>query len=316
MAVGLPTPKSREQILSEMLTEYVGLTGINDLNTGSAVTQFFDVVARSVARTSGDIFQILRDFSVERATGEALNRIGREERVYRNTAQVASGKVKVTDTSFEKISTKIYSGAPSPNIRSIKINVSDASKFPSSGRLYIGRGTPNVEGPIYYSSVVPDGSFWKITLDSPTQKFHNISESVILGQGGTRSIPVGTTVISPGTGATADINYSVSSAALLLDGENENPSVQVVAQEPGTNGNAPAGAIREFVTAPFSGAAVINEVPFSNGADNESDDNYRDRIKKEKLSRGLGTALAVKNAVLGAQAPDENARVTSNEIDT
>jgi len=316
MAVGLPTPKSREQILSEMLTEYVGLTGINDLNTGSAVTQFFDVVARSVARTSGDIFQILRDFSVERATGEALNRIGREERVYRNTAQVASGKIKVTDTSFEKISTKIYSGAPSPNIGAIEINVSDASKFPSSGRLYIGRGTPNVEGPINYSSVVPDGSFWKITLDSPTQKFHNISESIILGQGGTRNVPAGTTVISPGTGATADINYSVSSAALLLDGENENKNVQVVAQEPGTNGNAPAGAIREFVTAPFSGAAVINEVPFSNGADNESDDNYRDRIKKERLSRGLGTALAVKNAVLGAQAPDENARVTSNEIDT
>lgn len=316
MAVGLPTPKSREQILSEMLTEYVGLTGINDLNTGSAVTQFFDVVARSVARTSGDIFQILRDFSVERATGEALNRIGREERVYRNTAQVASGKIKVTDTSFEKISTKIYSGAPSPNIGSIEINVSDASKFPSSGRLYIGRGTPNVEGPINYSSVVPDGSFWKITLDSPTQKFHNISESIILGQGGTRNVPVGTTVISPGTGATADINYSVSSAALLLDGENENKNVQVVAQEPGSNGNAPAGAIREFANAPFSGAAVINEVPFSNGADNESDDNYRDRIKKERLSRGLGTALAVKNAVLGAQAPDENARVTSNEIDT
>jgi uncharacterized phage protein gp47/JayE len=316
MAVGLPTPKSREQILSEMLTEYVGLTGINDLNTGSAVTQFFDVVARSVARTSGDIFQILRDFSVERATGEALNRIGREERVYRNTAQVASGKIKVTDTSFEKISTKIYSGAPSPNIGSIEISVSDASEFPSSGRLYIGRGTPNVEGPINYSSVVPDGSFWKITLDSPTQKFHNISESIILGQGGTRNVPVGTTVISPGTGATADINYSVSSAALLLDGENENKNVQVVAQEPGSNGNAPAGAIREFANAPFSGAAVINEVPFSNGADNESDDNYRDRIKKERLSRGLGTALAVKNAVLGAQAPDENARVTSNEIDT
>ena len=61
MAVGLPTPKSREQLVAEMLTEYVGLTGINDLNTGSVMTQFFDVVARSIARTSGDIFQILRD---------------------------------------------------------------------------------------------------------------------------------------------------------------------------------------------------------------------------------------------------------------
>lgn len=323
MAAGLPTPKSREQILSEMLTEYVGLTGINDLNTGSAMTQFFDVVARSVARTSGDIFQILRDFSVERATGEALNRIGREDRVLRNTAQVASGRVKVTDTSFEKISTKIYSGSPSPNIGSTVIRVSDASAFPagtgtSSTRIYIGRGTPNVEGPINYSSVSqpPGASYWEITLASPTKKFHNISESVILGQGNTRNIPVNTAVVSPGTGATPDVTYTVSSEALILDGENENKNVQVVAQEPGSNGNAPAGAITQFITPPFTGATVINEVPYSNGTDNELDDDYRDRIKKERLSKGLGTSLAVKNAVLGAQAPDENARVTSNEIDT
>jgi uncharacterized phage protein gp47/JayE len=316
MANGLPTPKSREQILSDMLTEYVGLTGINDLNTGSVITQFFDVVARSVARTSGDIFQILRDFSVERATGEALNRIGTEERVARNTAQVASGTVKVTDTSFEKISTKIYSGAPAPNIGTSVIKVSDASNWPTSGRLYIGRGTPNIEGPINYTATAQVGAFWEITLDSPTTKFHNISESVILGQGGTRNIPVNTVVLSPGAGATPAVNYNVSSAALLLDGENVNSNVQVTAQEPGSSGNAPAGAVTQFATPPFSGATIINEVPFTTGADEESDDDYRDRIKKERLSRGLGTALAVKNAVLGAQAPDENARVTSNEIDT
>jgi hypothetical protein len=313
---GLPTPKSREQILSEMLTEYVGLTGINDLNTGSVITQFFDVVARSVARTSGDIFQILRDFSVERATGEALNRIGREERVYRNTAQVASGTVKVTDTSFEKISTKIYSGAPSPNIGTSVIKVSDASNWPTSGKLYIGRGTPNIEGPINFSATAQVGAFWEITLDSPTTKFHNISESVILGQGGTRNIPINTVVSSPGAGATPAINYNVSSNALLLDGENVNNNVKVTAQEPGSLANAPAGAVTEFSSTPFPGATVINVTPFTTGSDEESDNDYRDRIKKERLSRGLGTALAVKNAVLGAQASDENARVTSNEIDT
>lgn len=313
---GLPTPKSREQILSEMLTEYVGLTGINDLNTGSVITQFFDVVARSVARTSGDIFQILRDFSVERATGEALNRLGSEERVYRNSAKVASGKVKITDTSFEKIETKIYAGAPAPNVGTIEIKVSDASSFESTGRIYIGRGTPNVEGPIDYVDVQKQGDFWIITLDSPTKKFHNISESVILGQGGTRNIAIGTVVSSPGTGATPSVNYNVSSAALLLDGENINNNVEVTAQESGSLGNAPAGAITQFSTEPFPNAKVINVVPFTNGSDEESDDDYRDRIKKERLSKGLGTALAVKNAVLGAQAPDENARVVSNEIDT
>jgi uncharacterized phage protein gp47/JayE len=316
MAEGLPTPKSREQILSDMLTEYVGLTGVNDLNTGSVLTQFFDVVARSVARTSGDIFQILRDYSVDRATGEALNRIGDEERIARRTTRTANGIVKVTDTSFQKISTKVYAGASSPNIGSTVIKVSDASDFPSSGTVYIGRGTPNIEGPLNYISTAQVGAYWEITLASPTTKFHNISESIILGQGGTRNVPVGTVVLSPGSGAVADIKYTVSSAAILLDGENENPFVQIVAQEPGSASNAPAGAIRQFSSAPFTGAEVINEKPLTTGSDTESDDDYRDRIKKERLSKGLGTALAVKNAVLGAQATDENAVVTSNEIDT
>lgn len=317
MATGLPNPKSREQILSEMLTEYVGLTGVNDLNTGSVLTQFFDVVARSVARSSGDIFQVLRDYSVDRATGEALNRIGTEERVYRRTAQTASGSVTVTDTSFEKKATKIYAGASSPNIGSTVIKVSDASNFPTTGKVYLGRGTPNIEGPINYSTApVQEGSYWKITLDSPTTKFHNISETVILGQGGTRNIPVGTALLSPGSGAVADISYTVSSSAILLDGENVNQYVQIVAQQPGSSSNAPAGSIRQFTTVPFSGATVINSLPLTTGSDDESDDDYRDRIKKQRLSKGLGTALAVKNAVLGAKASDENAVVTSNEIDT
>jgi uncharacterized phage protein gp47/JayE len=316
MAEGLPTPKSREQILSDMLTEYVGLTGVNDLNTGSVLTQFFDVIARSVARTSGDIFQILRDYSVDRSTGEALNRIGEEERVLRKTPRTANGLVKVKDSSFEKVFTKIYAGAPSVNIGSYKIKVSDASKFPTSGTLYIGRGTPNIEGPLSYSSVAEVGSYWEITLTSPTTKFHNISETVILGQGGVRNVPAGTLVISPGSGATVDIKYTVSSTATLLDGENENPFVQVVAQEPGSSSNAPAGAIRQFSSVPFTGAEVINELPFTTGSDSESDDDYRDRIKKERLAKGLGTALAIKNAVLGAQSNDENAVVISDEIDT
>jgi uncharacterized phage protein gp47/JayE len=280
------------------------------------LTQFFDVVARSVARTSGDIFQILRDYSVDRATGEALSRIGEEERIFRKTSRTANGTITVTDSSFQKISTKVYAGASSPNIGSTVIKVSDASDFTTSGVVYIGRGTPNIEGPLNYVSTAQVGAYWEITLASPTTKFHNISESVILGQGGTRNIPVGTTVSSPGSGAVADINYTISSAAILLDGENQNPYVQVVAQEPGSASNAPAGAIRQFGSVPFAGAEAINERPFTTGADTESDDDYRDRIKKERLSRGLGTALAVKNAVLGAQASDENAVVTSNEIDT
>jgi hypothetical protein len=41
MANELPTPKSYEQLLTEMLKAYAAKTGIDDFNVGAAVTSFF-----------------------------------------------------------------------------------------------------------------------------------------------------------------------------------------------------------------------------------------------------------------------------------
>lgn len=310
----LPNPKSYEQILGDMLASYMARIGVNDLNVGSAVTGFFEAMAQAVYRASGDTFAILREFSVDRAEGEALQRIAEEERVTPLAARVATGKVTITDTSFTKVSTKIYAGGNPPNVGSTTIQVSNASGFPTSGSLYIGRGTPNIEGPIAYSNVVEVGSFWEITLDTPTTKFHNLSEAVILSQGGTRNIPSGTVVRTLGTGSAPEVNFSTTQSAVILDGETEVVQVNVSAQVPGTEGNVPRNAIRNFVTEPFTGATVTNPNPFTTGRDTETDEDLRVRIKKARISRGLGTANAIKNATLNAQASDENAVITSNEI--
>ena len=310
----LPTPKSYETILGDMLSTYMAKIGINDLNVGSAVTSFFEAMAQAVYRSSGDTFSILRDFSVDRAEGEALQRLAEEERVVPEPARVATGKITITDTSFSKISTKIYAGGTPPNVDSTVIQVSDASEFTTSGSLYIGRGTPNIEGPIAYSGVVQIGSFWEITLTSPTSKYHNLSESVILAQGGTRNIPAGTSVKTTASGSDAEVTFSTTVAAIILDGEVEISNIAVAAQETGEDSNVPKNAIREFTSAPFTGASVTNPSPFTTGRDVETDEDLRVRIKKARISRGLGTSIAIKNAVLGAQAADENATVTSNEI--
>src|SRR5271166_3846965 len=175
----IPTPQSYEQLLGDALSSYAAKVGIDDFNIGSAVTSFFEVVALIAARSSGDIFQILKDYSIDRATGIALQRLATENNVVPITATPATGSVTVTDTSFQKISTKIYAGGSPPNIGSILIPVSDASTFPASGAIYIGRGTPNVEGPLAYSTPpVQTGNFWTITLTIPTTKFHNLGETV------------------------------------------------------------------------------------------------------------------------------------------
>ena len=302
---GLPNPQSYEQILSDMLSSYAAKQGINDLNVGSAVTSFFEVVALATARSSGDIFQILRDFSVDRATGDALKRLANENRVSPITAKPATGLLTVTDSSFQKIQTKIYAGANSPNIGSTVIKVSDASLFLPTGSVYIGRGTPNIEGPLAYTSITPVGGYYEINLSVATAKFHNVGEAVIVAKGGNRSVPANTIVLSPASGASPDIQYSVVTQAIILDGETTVDNVQVSAQTPGASGNVPRGAIKSFASPPFAGASVTNILPFTTGADSEDDDQLRVRIKRALASIGLGTPTAIKSAVQGATASDE-----------
>lgn len=311
-----PQPKSYEQWLGLLYRGYQSKTGINDQNTGGASSGFFETVALALARASGDVFQLLRDLSVDRASGDALRNIAKDEGLQELPSRVASGQVTVTDTSFSKISTKIYAGANPPNVGSTTILVSDASLFANSGSIYIGRGSPNVEGPLPYSSKTPIGGYWQLTLTSPTTKFHNINESVVMAQGGVRNIAAGTVVRAPASGASPDVNFTVTQPAVILDGETTVSGVPVSAQEPGTTGNVPIGAIKEFTADPFAGASVKNELPYKTGRDVETDEELRIRIKRARLSRGLGTTLAVKNAVIGATPSDENATVVSSEIVT
>jgi uncharacterized phage protein gp47/JayE len=310
----LPQPKSYNQILSEMLSAYMARIGVNDLQTGSVVTSFYEAVAQVVYRSSGDIFQVIRDFSVDRASGESLKRIGEEERVFPIPAKVSTGTVTIVDSSFNKIATKVYSGDFAPNVGSTSIKVSDASLFTPTGQIYIGRGTPNVEGPISYTSITPIGSYYQINLSTPTTKYHNITESVILAQGGVRNIPVGISVKTIGTGGSDDITFTTTTSSILLDGESEITGVPVAALVPGSASNIPRNSIKEFAIEPFTGATVFNDSPFTTGKDEESDDEYRARIKRARISKGLGTSTSIKNSTLGASAQDENASVTSNEI--
>lgn len=316
MADQIPTIRSYEQYLSDALRAYAAKTGINDFNVGGGVTSFFEVVALIAARASGDALQIIRDTSVDRASGEALLRIAEDEGLSQLPARVASGTITVSDSSFQKISTKIYAGTKAPNVGSTIIFLSDASTFPSTGSVYIGRGTPNVEGAIPYTALVQVGGYWQMTLSAPTTRFHNINESVILSQGGVRNVPTGTVVRVPALGASPEVTFSVTESALILDGEVEVQNVKISAQQPGSSGNASSGAIKEFSTTPFPGATVTNPLPLRTGRDAETDPELRVRIKRARLSRGYGTALAVKNSVVNASASDEQSTIVSDEIVT
>ena len=308
----LPKIKSYEQLLGEMSRSYTSKIGVDDQNIGSANLCFFETIAQSVYRSTSSVLNTLRDQSIDSATGEALRKLAADERVTINGAKVGTGFVSVTDSNFKKIQTKIYAGGKPVMIGAIEIFVSDASSFPSAGSLYIGRGTNNFEGPISYTSITQVGGYYSVNLSTPTTKYHNISESVILGQGGIRIIQAGTVVRASSSGI--DINFTVTSTSSILDGEDTVERVPVVSQEPRTGSNVPADSIKTFASEPFSGAVVINTEPIDNATDEDSDEVIRVNIKRAIATRGKGTDLAIKSACLGASSTDDSSTVTSDEI--
>lgn len=310
----IPQPKSFEQILGEMLAEYMSKTGVNDLNPGSLVTQFFETVALATAKSSAEAYQIFKNSTVDSASGNALFALAADEGLTPIPATPATGSVTIVDTSFDKVSTKIYAATPAPNIGSTVIFVNDASQFPASGSLYIGRGTSNEEGPLTYSSKTNLGLYWQINLSMPTARFHNNNESVVLAQGGVRIVPNNTVLRAAGTGGNPDVIFRTQQDAVLLDGENQVDNIPIIAEEPGIKGNVPAKSINEFLSPPFPGAKVFNPAPLNSGKDSETEEELRFRIKNARLSRGLGTATAVKNSSLGVRASDEPSTVVSAEI--
>ena len=307
----LPAPESYQNLLSDMLSNYASSTGISSPFIGSANLSFFETAALAIARASGDVFQTLLNSSIQYATGPNLQLIASEFQITPTESAVATGSITVTDTSFKVVSTSIYAGANPVNIGSTVIYVGSITGFPNSGSIYIGRGTNDSEGPIGYSSTAAIGNYFQINLSSPTVKYHNLGESVILSQGGVRTVGVNTIVLAPGNGLVASQQYTVTQAASILDGANTVTNVPITALLPGSVGNVAANTIVQFASAPFPNATCTNPNPTSNGTDPETDDQLRTQILQKLASIGLGTATAIENSLIGVSATDEAATITS-----
>src|SRR6185369_2543128 len=106
----VPVPRSYSQILGEMINALLARVGIPSLRVGSPALSILEAAAQSDLRNSQDIFQMLASMGLDRATGLALDKIGADENVPRESESAASGVVTVSDTSFTKISSRIFQG--------------------------------------------------------------------------------------------------------------------------------------------------------------------------------------------------------------
>lgn len=314
MAGTIPQPRSYQSILGDMIDAFLSRYGLRGLKTGGPLLSILEAAAQSDVRSTQDIFNLLDANDIDRATGLALDRKAGDEDLVRFSVSPSSGPVTISDTSFTKVQSKVYPGTAAPNAGTSALRVSDASAFPATGAVYIGRGTTNYEGPINYGSITPSGNYYIINLSTPTQKFHDVNETVILSKGGDRVVPAGTTVRTSQGNVAESVTFTTLDAATILDGETSVEGVDVVCTQPGVIGNVPKSAIKEFTSAPFVGAAVNNASPFDNGQPAEDDTALRERIKAARQSRSRGTPLALITNAKGIQAPDENKTVVSASV--
>lgn len=314
----IPQLLTKEQLIGLIIDSILAkIDNISDLNPGSDLTQLAEAVGQVIYKPYTDQIAMLTALSVDRAVGEALQRLARDKNVPILPALPASGLVNITDLTFKKVQTSIYAGQPAPVGGSAVVYVSDASQFLPSGTLYIGRGTANVEGPLTYDSIVPlaGGTYYQINLNTgtPTAKFHNIGETVIMGQGGNRPVRAGTVVSTPQGSAVSSVNYITTVAATILDGETTVTQVPIVSQQVGTVGNVPRGAIQQVSGLSFN-ASAFNDQPLSNGRAADSEDDIRQRIKLYEQLKAKGTPQAIKAASIDVVAPDSSARTTSANV--
>jgi len=316
-----PTFRSLSTVIGDMVATFLSeldrngiVPGIQSLKPGSPYLAIFEATGQSQFRSQEQTLSLLDASDLDIARGERLDRIGLAEKLPRRSATFSTGYVDISDTSFTKVSTRVYQGKAAPIPGSVTIYVADGTGFDPTGNLYIGRNTVNLEGPLAYTGIVNAGSYWTITLAVGTTNFHGLGETVTFAQGGDRVITAGQVVSTPQGNAVTYARFATTSAATLLDGETLIQNVPVSSQVPGAAGNASAGGVKVVSSPAFTGMAVTNTLPITNGLDVENDDLYRERIKAARRSRnGVGTVLGINVHSYGVTAPDEAATVVSSQ---
>jgi len=307
--------KSYNEILGDMVRKIISDTPVNDINRGSLLLTILEAAAANDFTNNAAILNVLELFNIDALKNADLDAYGSNLGLTRNTAAKASGFVTVSDSSITKRSTSLYPIKPAPISGTNVIHVNDASTWNPSGSLYLGRGTTNFEGPLAYSSIVNNVTFYTINLVSNLDNDHLLSESVIDAQGTTdRKVLAGTIVKIPANNVNPEVEYSILRDSVLPSGEDTSSAIPVVAIKTGSLGNAGINTIVLFNTAPFVGAEVTNINAFTNGRNTESDNDFRDRIKAYSSSLARGTRRAILSAIIGVSDETDGKQVASAVI--
>jgi uncharacterized phage protein gp47/JayE len=309
------TLQSYNEILGKLVRKIIADTPVNDVNTGSVLLTLLEAVAAQDFENNASILSVLETLNIDALKNLDLDARAADYGLTRRSSVRATGFIKIIDTSITKRTTTLYAVKPAPIAGDNKIYVNDASGWGSTGDLYIGRGTPQFEGPIPYTSIISNGSFYTINLGSTLQKDHLASDIVIDRQGTSdRLISAGTVVKIPLNNLTPEIRYQTLRDEVLAAGEDFVDGVAIVAESSGMRGNAGINTIVQFESQPFDSAAVTNTSSLTDGRDVESDDELRERIKNYASTLARGTRAAILAAIIGVSDSTDGKQVSSAVI--
>ena len=307
--------KSYNQILGDMVRKLIADTPLNDINTGSALLTLLEAAAQVDFENNASILSVLELLSIDAIRNSDLDSRAGDFGLSRTPARKSTGFVTIKDSNITKRSTGLYQVKPAPIAGSTQIFVNDASAWAPTGNLFLGRGTQNFEGPISYTSIVNNTTFFTINLGSALQKDHLISDVVVDAQGTTdRLISAGTTIQIPSNNQNPSVDFTTLRNAVIPAGEDTVEGIDIVSVFPGSRSNAGIGTITKFVSPPFSGATVFNTVALTNGSDVESDNALRERLKSYASTLARGTKPAILSAIIGVSDSDDSKQVASAVI--
>ena len=313
MAISL---QSYNQILGKLVRKIIADTPVNDINTGSVLLTLLEAIAAQDFENSASILSVLETLNIDALKNQDLDARAADYGISRISAVRATGFIQISDSSITKRATTLYAVKPAPIAGDTKIYVNDASSWnPAGGTLYIGRGTQQFEGPVTYTSIVDNGSFYTINLSSTLMKDHLASDSVVDGQDTVdRLVSAGTVAKIPSNNLTPEVRYVTLRDIIIPAGEDSVNGIAIIAEDTGTQGNGGINSITTFDALPFPTAEVTNTSTASGGRDIESDDDLRERLKNYSATLARGTRAAILSAIIGVSDSTDGKQVASAVI--
>ncbi|KAF6569108.1 baseplate J/gp47 family protein [Paenibacillus sp. EKM206P] len=127
-------------------------------------------------------------------------------------------------------------------------------------------------------------------------------------------VPVGTLLKTQATASKAPISYRTTSDAVIAVGTTR-VDVPVICLTPGLDGNTEAQTITDFVSKPTGIDTVFNSAAFSNGKEEETQDEQKNRFRKFIASLSRGTLQSIEYGATTVQLTDTTGFATERVVD-